>query len=157
MQKTGSRLKKQKPIHAPHREATTDAAPALLSKHLIKSVGFTMGVGALLILIAALAAYFSPDPDALIKPLAITAAGVTAFVGGVIAVKIHGGGALICGLLNGSVFMTLMMLLSLCFARYSSGYSAGLSCLLHAGFVILSIAGGYVGNKKKKPKKRKFS
>ena len=116
-----------------------------------------MGIGLLLIVIASLAAYFSPNPNTLIAPLAIAAAGLTAFIGGVIAVRIHGGGALVCGLLNGSVFMTLMMLLSLCFARYASGYSAGISCLLHAGFVLLSVAGGYVGIRKKKVGKRKFS
>ena len=156
MQKTSSKARKHKPVHTARHEPAGEASPSLLSKHLLKSLAITLGVGVVLIVIASLAAYFSPDPNALIAPLATLAAGLTAFLGGVIAVRIHGGGALISGLLNGSIFMAVMMLLSLCFARYSSGYSAGISCLLHAGFLLLSVAGGYVGNRKKKVGKRKI-
>lgn len=156
MKKSSSKVGKPMPSRA-RREAVADTSPSLLVKHLAKSLLFTLAAGVILIVIASLCAYFSPDPDAVITPLAIAAAALTAFIGGLIAVRIHGGGALICGLLNGSVFMTVMMLLSLCFARYASGYSAGISCLLHAGFVLLSVVGGYVGNKKKKSGKRKLS
>ena len=154
MQKTSSKAKKRRQTHPTRREPVADASPALLPKHLLKSLGITLGVGLLLIISASLIAYFMPDPNALIMPLGLSAAGLTALVGGVIAVRIHGGGALISGLLNGTLLMAVMLLLSLCFVRNSSGYSAGISCLLHAGLILLSVAGGYLGNRKKRGKKR---
>lgn len=154
MQKTSSKAKKRRAIQPMRREPLADASPALLPKHLLKSFGMTLGVGLVLIVSASLIAYFMPDPNALIAPLGLAAAGLTAFLGGVIAVRIHGGGALLSGLFNGVLLMAVMMLLSLCFVRNSSGYSAGVSCLLHAGFLMLSVAGAYLGNRRKTRKKR---
>lgn len=118
-----------------------------------KSLLITLGIGILLTLIASLIAYFSPDPNALIRPLGICAAALTALFGGFAAVRIHGHEALLCGILNGSVFMGLMILVSLFFKAEASGYAAWLSCLLHAGFVLLSIAGAYLGLKRKTRKR----
>ena len=155
MHKTSSKSKKRRAIQPMRREPiAADASPALLPKHLLKSLGMTLGVGLLLIVSASLIAYFMPDPNALIMPLGLSAAGLTAFLGGVIAVRIHGGGALLSGLLNGCLLMIVMLLLSLCFVRNSSGYTAGVSCLLHAGFLMLSVAGAYLGNRRKTRKKR---
>ena len=136
------------------RDSSANESPALLIRHLTKSLLITLLAGIFLTLSSSLAAYFSPDPDRLIAPLALIATGGTALIGGFAAVRIHGQNALICGLLNGSAFMVAMMLLSLCFANYSAGYSAGISCLLHVGFVVFSVAGAYLGLKKV-PKKKK--
>jgi putative membrane protein (TIGR04086 family) len=154
MHKTSSKSKKRRGVQPMRREPIADASPALLPKHLLKSFAMTLGVGLLLIVSASLIAYFMPDPNALIMPLGLAAAGLTAFLGGVIAVRIHGGGALLSGLLNGYLLMIVMLLLSLCFVRNSSGYTAGVSCLLHAGFLLLSVAGAYLGNRRKTRKKR---
>ncbi len=149
--------KKAKKRHAPpsRSDASAPAGPMLWAKHLSKSLTITLAVALGSVLMLSLLAYFYDDPDRLARPLGLAAAGVTALVGGFASVRIHGEGALICGLLNGLVFMALMMLLSLAFAGLASGYSAGVSLLLHTAFLLLSVVGGYLGLRKKTKKRKK--
>ena len=111
----------------------------------------------MLSLIAALIAYFSADPDSLTLPLGLAASALTALIGGFSAVRIHGHAALLCGLLNGAAMTALMMLVSLFFTSLSVGHSALISALLHTAFILLSVAGAYIGisQKSKKPKRIK--
>ncbi len=136
-------------------DAAVSATPMLWVRHLSKSLAITLTVAVVAVLLLSLLAYFYSDPDRLACPLGLVAAGVTALAGGFSAVRIHGEGALLCGLLNGSVFMVLMMLLSFAFTGLASGYSAGISCLLHAAFLLLSVAGGYLGLHRKPKRKKK--
>ena len=122
-------------------------------RHLGKSLLITLITGTALLLIGSLIVYFTPDPDTFIRPMAMFAAALTALIGGFATLRIHGHAALMCGLLNGSLTTVLMILVSLFFKEYSSGYSAGISCLLHTTFLLLSVAGAYLGLKRK-PKKR---
>ena len=124
-------------------------SPASFVRHVGKSLLLSAAVTLTLALIASLAAYFSPDPDSLTRPLGIACAALTAFFGGVIAVRIHGHSALLCGLCNGSALMLFMILASLFFRPYASAYAAWLSCLLHVGFLLLSVAGAFLGMKKR--------
>lgn len=130
------------------------ASPLLLVSDLLKSAGITAGIAAGGLLLFSLAASFAADPDRLIRPFGIACAAICAFSGGAVAGKMHGHGALLCGFLNGAAVMAVMMILSLFFRENASGYSAGIACLLHAGFLGLSILGGYVGTRPPKPKKR---
>lgn len=138
-----------------HATEESDHSAHRMVKDLSKSLLFSTTVGLLLLIAAALIAYFSSDPDRRILPLAFLASGLTAFLGGIAAVRIHGSGALLCGLLNGGVLMLLMMLASIFFIPYASGYRAGISCLLHVLFLCISVAGGFVGLKKRKNRKKR--
>lgn len=147
---------KQLALHRkPHAQKEEDS-PALLVKHIGKSMLITAGAGILLTLICSLAAYFYSDPDKLIRPLALVSCGMTALIGGFGAVRIHGHSALVCGLLNGSLMTAAMLLVSLFFTAHASGYSAGIACLLHAAFFLLSVAGAYIGLRRKPKKKKRF-
>ena len=127
-----------------------------MGKHLLKSLGITLLTALVLLLLASLAAYFSPDPAKMVQPLALLSSLLTALVGGFAAVRIHGHSALLCGLCNGMLFLALMLPTSLFFTPFASGYSALISCLLHVAFLLLSMLGGYLGLKKGKPKKKKY-
>ena len=136
----------------PHRNTAppTEDSFALWVRHLLKSLLLTLGIGIASTLICSLGAYFYPDPNRLTLPLGLAASGLTAFLGGMITSRIHRHSALLCGLLSGSLFNALMMLLSLCFASEAQGYTALISALLHAGFLLLSVAGAYLGLPKSK-------
>lgn len=135
--------------------APEEETPALWAKHLGKSLLATFCFGVVFTLAGALCAYFYPDPDRLIMPLSLCASALTALCGGFVTVKIHGHSALLCGLLNGTLFTVLMLAASLFFRTHASGYSAGISCLLHTGFLLCSVAGAYLGLKKRKKKTKK--
>ena len=137
------------------RAENEENSPVLMGKHLLKSVSITLLISMALLLASSLAAYFSKDPASLIPPLGVLSSLVAAFLGGLVAVRIHGHSALLCGLGNGMLLSALMLLVSLFFTPFASGYSALLSCVLHVAFLLLSVLGGYVGMKRGKPKKKK--
>ena len=124
-------------------------------KKMLKSLLWTLLCGLLMNLIFSLGVYFYPDPDSLIPPLALLASALTALLGGVFSIRIHGQGVLLSGLCNGCAVTAVLMLLSLFFADHASGYSAGIALLLHTAFLLLSILGAYLGVRRAAPKKRK--
>lgn len=141
-----------KPKNRAHAQPEEDSL-ALWVRHLGKSLVITLIAGTALLLIGSLIAYFTPDSNTLIRPIGMVAAALTALIGGFAALRIHRHAALMCGLLNGSLTTALMILVSLFFKDYSSGYSTGISCLLHTAFLLLSVAGAYLGLKRK-PKRK---
>ncbi|MBR3894627.1 MAG: TIGR04086 family membrane protein [Clostridia bacterium] len=152
MMKQATRRPPAKKRHTPHpskKSIPETDSPASLVRHVGKSLLLTAAIALALALVSSLAAYFSPDPDSLTRPLGIVCAALTAFFGGLIAIRIHKRSALLCGMLNGSAMMLLMILASLFFRPYASAYTSWLSCLLHVGFLLLSIAGSFVGMKKR--------
>ena len=149
--KAGAKAHSKKAV-PPHREE--DSLRARLQS-TAKSAGITLGIGALLLLAATLALYFSPDPNPLIRPLGLLAAALTALLGGMIAIRIHKTAPLPCGLLNGSAVMAIMMVLSLFLGNYASALSATLAALLHVAFLLLSVLGACIGRKRPKAPTRR--
>ena len=137
-----------------HAEIPEDS-PALWWKHLKKSLVITLLAGIVLLLAAALSAYFLPDPYPWIRPFSIAASMLTAAVGGFACARIHRHAALLCGLLNGSAFMLGMLLGSLLLKPYAAGYSTGVSLLLHLEFLLCSVLGAFWGLRRKSPAKRR--
>lgn len=150
-------MKEQHKKNAKKKTVSKNAAgsTSMLWKDIGKSLLISVGAGFLLTLIGSLGAYFYVDPDRLIPGIALCAAAICALIGGFSAVRIHGHSALLCGALNGMGMIAIMMLISLFFGRYASGYSAAISALLHACYPLLSIAGAYIGMKQPQKKKRK--
>ena len=130
---------------------------ALLCAHVFKSVAITLGIGIGLIFIFSLLAYFMQDPNTLIRPLGLLGAAMTAFAGGIASGRLHKHSALLCGLLNGSVTMGILMLLSLFFVQHASNDPIWLSALLHIAFLLLSVLGAFVGLPRMSVKKKKKS
>ena len=140
---------------SPTRTQETQDSPWLLAKHMGKSLLITIGTSIALLLIFSLIAYFYADPDQLIQPLGLIGAGLAALIGGLAAVRIHGHSALICGLLNGCAFTVILLLFSLFFRSYASGYSAGIACLLHTAILLFSVAGAFLGLRRSPKSKHK--
>lgn len=104
--------------------------------------------GAVLLLLITLAVSFSEDPNRLILPSGVAAAMLTALAGGFLSAKAHGEKIFAASLTNGMLLLAGMMLLSLLFTDRATGYAPWLALLLHALFLLLSLAGGYLGRKK---------
>ena len=122
-----------------------EASPAQFPQKALKAFLISIGIGAALILLCSIAAYFMPDPDPMIHPLSYVAAGLTALIGGIVAGKIHGSAPAVCGSVNGLLLVALMLLLSLFFRPLSAGYSAWVAALLHAAVPVLSFLGASMG------------
>ena len=132
------------------------SAPAKWIKQTVFAFFITLAVAGGLLLLFSFLLYFSPDPNQYIRSAGLLSAGLTAFAGGFIAVRIHGQSALICGVINGGLLTMFSLFLAMLLKEYSSGYSTGVICLLHIGALLLSIAGAYLGLKKqKRPRRRK--
>lgn len=145
-QNSKHRAPNARPVRRPAaKKPPEEESPALWVKHLSRSMLVTLAAALVLTLGSSLIAYFTPNPNALVRPLSFVAAALTALIGGFAAVRIHKHAALLCGLLNGSLATALMMLVSLFFTAHSSGYSAGISALLHAAFILFSVAGAFLG------------
>ncbi len=157
MQRTANHTKK-KPHNArkqPKKQAE-EASSAILLQNTAKSLLITAAIGIALITAASLIAYFTADPIVWIPPLSLCASALTALLGGFAAAKINGSAALLCGLINGTVMTAVIMLASLFFKSMASGYSAPVSFLLHAAFILLSALGGWLGQKRARhPHRRK--
>lgn len=137
------------------KKRETEESPARFAQNLLKSLLITFAAGAVLTVAGSLVAYFSADPNVLILPLSLVAAALTALVGGFAAARINGSAAMLSGLINGTAMMAIMILASLFFKHDTSGYSAIVSLLLHAAFLLLSAIGGLLGQKRAKPRRRK--
>lgn len=156
MNKTAKRGHPQKRTVHPHtHKATDEHSPIHILQGLAKSLLITASIGIALTISASLIAYFYTDPDLLIRPLALVASTLTALIGGFFAAKLNRESAILCGFLNGGAFTCLMILASLFFKAYASGYAALISALLHAAFMLLSLLGAYLGQKKAQKKRRR--
>lgn len=139
--------------HTPsQRKSPSKAASSshtVFSRETLRAFLITLAIGGGLILVMSLGAYFHPDPDSIIHPLAYVAAALTAFFGGFTAGKLRGNAPAICGLVNGILLTATMLLLSFFFLSESSGYSALVSTLLHTAIPVLSVLGAIAGVRKK--------
>lgn len=140
---------KRTPLQRKNPQRNTESPNAIFTKNTFRAFLITLAIGGGLILVASLGAYFHPDPDSIIHPLAYVVAVLTAFFGGFTAGKLRGNAPAICGLVNGILLTCVMILLSFCFLSESSGYSALVSTLLHTAVPVLSVLGAMVGTRKK--------
>ena len=157
--KTRSRQLTQHSRTAQRRTTQSASSGRILSAETLRAYLYTLAIGAGLILLLSLGAYFHSDPASIIHPLAYLAAALTSFFGGLIAKKLCGSAPTICGLINGILLTCTMLLLSFFFLSESSEYSALVSALLHTAVPVLSVLGALAGVKKKSAytsKKRRY-
>ena len=146
------KLKKRTSSPRAHKKAQKAASvspkslPIDAARALLVSLAFAIGTT----LIAALIAYFCPDPVTMALPLGLAAAAITAVGGGFFATRLHGGSALVCGLINAALTSALMLLASLFCKPLAYGYASWLPPLLHTAFVALTIGGAYLGLPRKR-------
>lgn len=139
--RTSRPIAKRHPVTRPQRKE--EPTPSALAKHLFKSLAVTLATALLSLLLLSTVAYLSEDPSTLLLPFGLIAAALTALVGGFTSVRLHKKSALLCGLCNGCAMMAIMLVISLFFRSAASMHSPLLSCLLHAGYLLLSVLGAF--------------
>ncbi len=137
----------------PKTALTAQSPLSLWISHLSKALLIALLSGMGLLLSATAVAYFTPNPSDWIPMLGLLISALTALICGFATAKLHQHAALLCGLYSGTLCMLLLLLASLFFKSYATGYTAWFSCLLHAGFVLCAIGGAYLGARP--PKRRK--
>ena len=143
-----------------HAKKKTASRPAesgdtIRTADVLRAFLLTAALGAALLLLTALLAYFCKDPAALLPVLGLASSALTAFFGGMIAGRIHRHSLLVVGLLNGIAMMLVMLPLSLLFTAQSAHYPGWASALMHTAFLILSALGALASPAKKPAKRRK--
>lgn len=123
--------------------------------HALQSLGVSLLLALLLLLACSLAAYFTADPNSLIRPLALLASALTAILGGFFAAKRHPQAPILSGVCNGLLLLTLMLLASLFFSPSASGDSLLVCLLLHTAFLLCSLLGALIASRAKPTKKKK--
>ncbi len=145
---------KKRTKRAGHKAHTTEAASTSdWVRSVLKGLLVTVAAALLLLLTCSLIVYFNPDPHRLIDPMGLVCAALTAWIGGFATVRFHRHSALICGLLNGTVTTGIVLLISLFFKDASHGYSPLIACLYHSLYILLALAGAYLGLPREKTKK----
>ncbi len=129
-------------------------------KPALFSFGITLCIGVALVLLASLGAYFTSDPNRLIRPLAIVCAALTFLAGGYLAAKRRPDAPLAAGTANGLLLAAISLALSLLFRKTAAGYPAWASALLHAAMILFALLGAYLfvlrsKSKRARPRKRK--
>lgn len=94
-----------------------------------------------LIVLLALAAYATPDPDRLVLPAAMTALYLSSFIGGIVTSLLMGGDAP-CGLICGIAYFTALLLMSFFLPSGTATRTGmGVSILLHTAAPLFSLLG----------------
>ncbi len=109
-------------------------------------LGITALTALLLVTVAALILYNSPDPTALIFPVSAAALAVSALIGGIAAGKLNPSCSVSASLVCGGLTAALLILLSLCFGGDGDLLSWG----LRIGVLPLHLLGGILTRPKPK-------
>lgn len=143
----------RKKKHAGHPNSVSaesaSASPFALIRSSAIGFGCTVGVGLLFLLIAALIAHTSHDPNAIAASLAYAALYTTALFAGIITVRIHGHSALLCGLISGALLLLAGLLVAACLSADPMLQSTHV-LLLRLPVPLLSVAGAYLARKRHK-------
>ena len=123
----------------------------------VKALAIDLGISLLLLLSAALVAYFTPDPDRLILPLGLSVAAISAFLGGYLTLILHRRAALLCGLCFAALMTLLSLPLSLLLSAYGVAYPLLLTCTMRTSLFLLSVAGAFCALRRmeRTPKKKR--
>ena len=113
------------------------------------AVGCGLALCAILLPAAAWIAYAQPDPARYMMPLSMVVLYLGALCCGIVAVRRDGQTLLIC-LAGGGVFLTVILLLScLPLPGTGTGFSPVVSAAAHAGILLASLLGGWLGGRKR--------
>lgn len=119
-------------------------ASGLRWKPALIALGISIGIGLILLLLASLIASLTPDPGRWIRPLAIAFSAVMYLLAGMVAAKFRPDAPLSAGSANGLLLSALSLALSLLFRKSATALPAWENALLHAGMILLALAGAYL-------------
>ena len=149
--------------HSPaiaHRRTAEDAP---LFKRILSNAlwGLLANVlsGIVLVFILCFIAYSSPDPLAMIFPMALLALLPSNFLGGFVSAKKCGESHIACGIATAAMWGCLSLIGALCLWGVSpSGYTLWQGLLLHGASIAFCLLGAAAGGIKRAPsrKKRRF-
>lgn len=157
MTNPSSHIKARKKKLAGHTDKSSSESRANSPVTLLRSSALglvcTVGIGLLFLLLSAIAAHATPDPNALVKPLALTALYATALFSGIITVRIHGHSSLLCGAIAAGLLILTGLLVGACLPA-DNAMPIGNMLLLRLPILPLAIAGAYLARKRDKPTHR---
>ena len=141
---------------ASHARSEQSKTPLPLSS-AVKALAIDLGISLFLLLSAALAAYFTPDPDRLVLPLGLSVAAISAFWGGYLTLILHRRAALLCGLCFAALMTLLSLPLTLLLSAYGVAYPLLLTCTMRTSLFLLSVAGSFCALRRMErlPKKKR--
>lgn len=111
------------------------------------------GVGLLFLFIATVAAYATPDPNAIAGTLSKIALIATAFLAGFCLERIHGRSVLLCGFIGGGIFLLICTIAGLFIPSPETGISLSMALLYRISIFPISLLGSFLGRKHTKIKK----
>ena len=162
---SGHRQREMRSLLPPSAENETASrggfVPSLVSA--LFALPVTLVIGLIFLLIATAVAYVSADPDRLSTPLAMSALGLSAMLGGLVSARRGRGQPILCGALLGLLLTVCLLGGSLFYGDDTRAYlTIGLSPIaewgIHGAVVLLSALGGRIGRrhleKSKKPQRR---
>ena len=127
---------------------------------LLKSsaLGFAAAMicAAISLLIGGAICYCAPDPNKYIIPVGIVAIYLSAAIGGFVACRLQGGDALLCGGVCGALLMLTFLFFTLFFENDGKdAFSTGISLILRAMVIAVSILGAFIGSRQKRTPRRR--
>lgn len=131
-----------------HAPKENDLFSTLL-RHAAIGTGISLLCGVLLILVGSIVAWRSEDPLTMILPFGLGTLYLSALLGGIVTIRLHGEKALLCGTLCGLLLFVLFWIISLFFQGEAS-FSVPLSLLLRILSIVFSIIGAFLGQKRVK-------
>ena len=148
--------------HTSHKAKSKENLSPLSQAMKNSVLGFllTLPVCVLLIFLSALISLKSPDPDSLVRPLAVASLIVSFLTCGFLSGKLNSRSTLLCSAVSGGAFILLIMLASLLVGKNSCDtFSASQRALLYLGAFASSLVGGFLSSLKRKvrhktPKRR---
>ena len=109
----------------------------------VKALAIDLGISLFLLLSAALAAYFTPDPNRLVLPLGLSISALSAFLGGYLTLLLHRRSALVCGLCFALLLTLISLPLTLLLSAYGVAYPPLLTCTMRTSLFLISVVGAF--------------
>lgn len=133
------------------QKADVSVGMASVLKAALFALVCTAGIGLILLLLMTGIVLSTADPDTMVTPMALAALGVSSLAGGMIAARLCGGRALLCGLCVGILWTFVLWLLTFFIdgsdPAMTLGISAGWRVALHAAVIGIGGIGGRIGGR----------
>ena len=115
-------------------------------KRFLLSLGISVLICVLCLILSCVAAYATDDPTSNAKPFSLIALFTSSFISGIVSIRINGGN-LFFSLYNGLFLTVLLALISVSFFARETRFSNSL--FMHLAVPLVSLAGGFIGKKRK--------
>ncbi len=153
---TGAKRKLTKPRMPSAAREGEGSDFRFMMRSALYALCITLICAIIFLVVLSIIAYSNPDPDTLVAPFSYSALFASALIGGIAAARINRRAGLICGTLSGLLFLIVIFIASLFAGGGETNVSFGIALAFYAGVVLTAAAGGMLGSKRAKPRRRKI-